>query len=430
MSASIKPEIYASWIPNGKINLTPQIFISYIPNGKIKATPQIYASVVYVPHIEKATADTSRNVSKLENISADTFRKVGNAENTRADLNRNVKNVEKVFADTSRKIGVETSTFDTCRVVKNISTANADTFRQVATLDKFPADTLRKVAVSEKISADTFLQIKKTEKVTADTLRGLREKATADTFRKVTRPEKVFADTVISVPHVLNYIVQDSLINLFKDYDVTLFEVTLNERTLSDSFTLQTARPINITDAVKGQFLDYPYSFLVEETTEQDLIYTVKGMYDIDKLLYSFIETDLHDETEIYLDGVKYYGASSYVSKIAGYLGLIPNVRIEEFTPYNVVGNTNITYSDLISSLFSWTSRLPQRQINVFIRGNTLHCIQRGLENSVFDISDIPHSRPVTNKKLIRSMYNSPFDDDDFDEEPTPFSGTISYTDL
>ena len=413
MSASIKPQIFISWIPNGKINFTPQI----------------YVSVVFVPHVEKATADTSRNLSKLENISADTFRKVGNAENTRADLKRNVKNVEKVFGDTSRKIGIETSFFDTCRVVKNISAATADTFRKVATLDKSFADTFRKIILPEKISADTFLQIKKNEKATADTLRGLREKAIADTFRKVVRPEKVVADTVIKIPHILNFIAQDSIINTFKDYDVSAFNVTLGERTLSDSFTFETAQEIHINDAVKGQFLDYPFSFLVEETDEQDLNFSVKGMYDIDKLLYSFIEMDLHDEREIYLNGYRYYGASSYVSKIAGYLGLTSNIKIEDFTPYNVVGNTDITYSDLISSLFSWTSRLPQRQINVFIRGNTLHCIQRGLEDSVFDISDIPHSRPKVNKKLLRSMYNSPLDDNDYDEEPTPFSGTISFGD-
>ena len=530
MSAAIKPEIYASWTPNGNVGLSPQIFISYIPNGEIKATPQIYASVVFVPHVEKATADTSRNLSKLENVPADTFRKTGNIENSRADLNRkvtateksnsalnrrigisekiqlrtfrkltfsdkavgklfrHVKKLERISADTSRKTGLTTFATDLFRVVKstektptdilrrvantekvsadslrkiisieNISAdslrrvvetseTNADTLRKVVKLEKATVDNFRKIAASEKTSNDTFLQIKKTEKATADTLRGLREKSTADTFRKVVRPEKTVADTVIRVPHILNFCVQNSilnplrknilrnspaqsLINSLKDYDVTAFNVTLNERTLSDSFTVETAQELHINDAVKGQFLDYPFSFLVEETDEQDLNFSVKGMYDIDKLLYSFIETDLHDETEIYLDGVRYYGASSYVNKIAGYLGLIPNIKIEDFTPYNVVGNTNITYSDLISSLFTWTSRLPQRQINVFIRGGTLHCIQRGLEDSVFDISDIPHSRPKVNKKLIRSMYNSPFDDNDYDEEPIPFSGTISYRD-
>ena len=413
------------------ISFTPQFFISYIPDGKINFTPQIYASVVFVPHVEKVVADTARNLSKTENATADTLRKIGNSENTRADLSRNVKNIERAVADTSRKIGVVTATADTCRLVKNLSTATADSLRKVGISEKVPADFLRKVAVFEKISADTFLKITATEKATADTCRRMIERATADTLRKIVRPEKVFADTIIRTPHILNFIAQDSLVNSFVDYQVSLFEVALNEHTLSDSFTLETARQININDAVKGSFLDYPFSFLVEEKDWQDLFISVKGMYDIDKLLYSFIESDMREETESYLDGVKYYGAASFINRIADYFGFSANIKIENFIPYNIFNNSNVTYADLIGSLFNWTERLPQRQINVFIRGNTLHCIQRGLEDSVFDISNIPHSRPHFNEKLIRSMYNNPFGDNDIEEttDDAPFSGVITYSD-
>lgn len=409
--------------------IKPQFYISYIPDGKINIAPQIWASVIFVPHVEKATADTARNVSKVETFSADTLRKVGNAENTHADLKRNVKNLEKAVADTARKMGVVFATADICRAVKNIDSATADSLRKIGVTETVQADSLRKVAVSEKVSADTFLKITATEKAVADTCRRMLERASADTCRKVSRAEKAVADTVIRYPHTLNFIAQDSLINTFKDYGLSLFEVTLEERTLSDTFALDTARQIDINDAVKGTFLDYPYSFFVEETTQQDLFTSVKGMYDVDKLLYSFIETDLREEKS---DDEGYYKASSYISRIADYLGFSPNIKIEDFTPYNIIGNTNITYSDLISSLFSWTSRLPQRQINVFIRGGTLHCIQRGKEDSVFDISDIPHSRPNVNKKLLRSMYNSPFDNDDdlgTENYDDPFSGTITYSD-
>ncbi len=513
MDAAFKPEIYISYIPDGKVNIAPQIYASYIPNGKVNIAPQIWASVVFVPHVEKATADTSRNLSKLENISADSLRKIGITDYSNADLLRTVKatekatadtlrrvaisevvksrtfrkltfsenasgrlfrrvkKFEKVPADTSRKVGLTTAAFDLFRVVKatenvsadllrrtgnseksvadslrkitrteNISAdtlrrvvetskTTADTLRRVANFETASADTLRKVSVSEKTSADTYRKVTATEKAVADTCRRMIERASADTCRKVTRAEKSVADTVLRLPHVLNFIAQDSLVDTFKDYDLALFEVTLSERTLSDTFALETARQIEINDAIKGTFLDYPFSFLVEETTKRDLFLSVKGMYDIDKLLYSFIETDLREERA---DEGGYYKASSYISRIAAYLGFSPNIKIEDFTPYNLIGNTNITYSDLISSLFSWTSKLPQRQINVFIRGGILHCIQRGYEDSVFDISDIPHSRPTVNKKLLRSMYNSPFDsDDDLGEEAydKPFSGTIGYTD-
>lgn len=306
----------------------------------------------------------------------------------------------------------------------------------ISAVPKNPAIIQPKIFISaidktEKAIADTLRIIENVieEIATADTLRRVVDVAKADTCRKVFRTEKAVADTVLRYPHVLNFIAQDSLVDTFKDYDLALFEVTLAERTLSDTFALETARQIDINDAIKGTFLDYPFSFLVEETTRRDLFSSVKGMYDIDKLLYSFIETDLREEKA---DKGGYYKASSYISRIAAYLGFSPNIKFEDFTPYNVIGNTNITYSDLISSLFSWASKLPQRQINVFIRGGTLHCIQRGFEDSVFDISDIPHSRPTVNKKLLRSMYNSPFDsDDDLGEEAydKPFSGTIYYSD-
>ena len=92
---------------------------------------------------------------------------------------------------------------------------------------------------------------------------------------------------------------------------------------------------------------------------------------------------------------------------------------------------SGMTYQDFISSLFSWTSRLPQRQINVFIRGKTLHIIQRGHEGQVTDITDWPHTMPTISRKLIRSVWDSATTEgwdkakSDKDYEPQPFTGTI-----
>lgn len=396
MSAIISPKVFISATEKSPAIITPKIFISTIEKAPAVVSPKVYISA-----IEKSPVVVAPKVF----ISA----------------------VEKNPA-------VLTPKFFISAVPKNPAIIQPKIF--ISAIDK-----------TEKAIADTLRIIENVieEIATADTLRRVVDVAKADTLRKVFRTEKAVADTVIRYPHVLNYFFQApvlqtakqaalknspaSLTDTFKDYDLALFEVTLTERTLSDTLSLETARQIEINDAIKGTFLDYPFSFLVEETTQRDLFSSVKGMYDVDKLLYSFIETDLRDEKA---DEGGYYKASSYISRIAAYLGFSPNIKFEDFTPYNLIGDTNITYSDLISSLFSWTSKLPQRQINVFIRGGTLHCIQRGFENSVFDISDIPHSRPTVNKKLLRSMYNSPFDsDDDLGEEAydKPFSGTIGYWD-
>lgn len=331
------------------------------------------------------------------------------------------------------------------------------------------ADTLRRITNSSWENEET---------ATADTLRNLLDITSADTLRIISLPEISTADTLIRRPHELRYTVEtptrqllkaapaQSIVNSFKDYGVTSFEVTLNERTLSDNFTVEVARTMAINDAVKGQLLDYQFSFLVEETSQQGLIQRVRGMYDIDKLLYSHIDSsgtityrngDTKEITAAITAGYIVYKkdegatvfcamATDIIIRTAVYLGLTPNIRIQNFTPYNLSGNTNITYSDLISTLFSWTSRLPQRQINVFIRGGTLHVIQRGLESSTFDISDLPHSSPMVDKKLLRTMYNNPFGsskinkkDDDDPTEPSgewteeeivqPFSGVIAFED-
>ena len=273
----------------------------------------------------------------------------------------------------------------------------------VATIDSKEtarADTLRRITNQNYAYSDTAV---------ADTSRRLLDVARADTLRILSSRDSARADTLIRYPRDLIFTASE---NSFKDYDVTNFSVTLNERTLSDNFTVETARPLQIGDAVKGQLLDYHFSFLVEEISQQGLIQTVRGMYNVDELLYSLV----YESEKL--------KASAYVSKIANAFGLAANVKIQDFTS---------SRSDLISSLFSWTSQLPQRQINVFIRGGTLHCIQRGCEDSTIDISDWKHSRPTIHRKLLRTMWkDANADSSDYSDESdnsAPFSGVISYSD-
>ena len=247
-----------------------------------------------------------------------------------------------------------------------------------------------------------------------------------------------------------------SLINTFKDYGLTALNITLQEKTLSDTFQLDTVQELEINDAVTGKFLDYEFNFLVEETNRQDLIQSVKGMYDQDRILYSqvkdsgIVQFDIGDNDynlpekwgyQIYeghivnevKNGVVYARptASDFIKRIAEYMGYTTNIKIEDFTSLNVNGEIDITYANLLSNVFGWTSQVPQRQINVFIRGGVLNCIQRGKEETVFDISDLPHTRPIVNKKLLRTMWqtNNETDTNDYDNDnETPFTGTITFS--
>ena len=296
------------------------------------------------------------------------------------------------------------------------------------------------------------------------------------------------------MPHIWNYIVkpalrtaklladnQPSLVETFKAYGITAVDITLSERTLSDNFSFQITKPVNINDAVQGALLDYHFNFLVEETTQTDLIQDVKGRYSQDKSLYtwfllktptytfpadifpdnasfpdiSFLDGELAERVKDLRERKEkirsqignnvnvevYPKARELISNAAMALGLSLDDRFDDFTPSNVQGDEKITYHDLINSVFGWTSQVPQRQINVFIRGSTLHCIQRGYESSVFDISDLPHSRPTVNKKIIRTLCHNPnkSDDDDVnndsnsdsdsdsDDNNYKFSGDITY---
>ena len=365
-------------------------------------------------------------------------------EKSVADLNRALAVEEKIFCDTTRLL--------------NLNIVSVDTERQVKNVEKFSAETFREVYTSEKIINDTFRVIKSAKKIIVPLNRALREIISVDTSRQVTQVEKAVASTVIRIPYIWNYIVQNqlrtfkapkmladnqSLINTFKDYNITAVNITLSERTLSDDFRFEGARPIEINGSVYGNLLDYPFHFLVEEITQTDQLYSIKGMFNQDELLYTqfFLPTAEIDNQEEVIP----ISASNHMRNIANHLNLSADIKIDDFTPYNLSGNNRITYSDLLNSLFGWTSRLPQRQVNVFIRGKTLHCIQRGKESSVFDITDLPHSRPVINQKLIRSLWsnpkgdnenndNDPSDDDPnieylYDDTPTPFTGTISFSD-
>lgn len=426
---AIKPEIYISWIPRGNISVKTQIFASIIPAEKV---------------FTRTKADTDRRIGNYAETHADTLREIGKGEIVHGDSLRTVKKIETVHGDTSRKIGLTTAHADTSRQVKNICETKADTLRKTGIKEKISAATSRNIKIFERVHGDTQRIFGAIETVKADTSRKMIEKISAATCRKVVIPEKTFADTVIRIPHKLNYIVQpvrmrktrsalladsaaNSIVNTFKNCNVTSFSVTLQEKTLSDVFNFDAAYDFNINDAINGQLLDYQFNFLVEEINQQDLVKSFTGMYDVDELLYSKI---MLDEGQVVDTDTAITSASNFVTAMAHYLDKTEDIKIEDFEPYNMEPNQNTTYRDFLNQLFGWTSRVPQRQINVFIRGGTLHCIQRGMEDSVFDITDLPHSRPIYNKKLLRTMWNQDdYDPADSSEEDIsiPFTGSISF---
>lgn len=450
MGAIIKPTAYISWIPQGRITVRPvDAYISWLPMGTISLRPQIAASIV--PPMARQVAvmvDAKRQVALAEEVKADTHRIItfsgtAVADTARmvcsphiawvaSDLLRKVVRSHTVLADTVRMLNGEwcAARADTQRIMgADYAVVHGETWRSVRKTERLAADTRRVPGIGTIVSGDAFRMV------------GLGVPAVSDLLRVVMKQERIPADTSIRVPYVLEYVNRSKPVRLmakrlraanapimqnFHDHGIRSFSMTLGELTLSDTFQLETVQPMNIDDAIQGQILDYHFHFLVEEISQRDLVQTVKGMYSKDALLYTAIHVFVEESNVSY-----------YAQEIARALGLNLHRVCDDFIPLQDYQDSGMTYQDFISSLFGWTSKLPQRQINVFIRGDTLHIIQRGLEESVVDITDWPHSRPTIERKLVRSIWHSSNNEDgdnhahnEEDTDPVPFTGTISLGEI
>ena len=282
-------------------------------------------------------------------------------------------------------------------------------------------DTSRSLNRSIATHADTLrdIRIVKKIKVTGDALRriGRCDVALGDTKRRLIRQSRILADTRIEIPHTLTYAE-------FRERGIRSFSVTLGELSLSDNIQLETVQPLSVGASIQGRVMDYDFRFLVEETSQRGIVQSVKGTYSKDTLLY----TPIH----IYVERAK---VSRYAAETAAALGLQLHRLTDDFTPSQNFEGSGMTYHDFISALFGWTAKLPQRQINVFIRGDTLHIIQRGMEESVVDITNWPHAQPTIERKLLRSVWHSSHNDstgahNEEDTTPIPFTGTISFKEI
>ena len=444
MDASLKPQLWISWIPVGKEVLAPKIYMTWIPRGIECLRPQLYGTIIPASkHRETVSVDTKRQVAETAEARADSQRQVCSTNCIMADTRRTITSsaIDWTSAKLLRRVAYHnTVSAATRRCVGGIYVCiRCDTYRTLSPNYNIPRGaTEREVVTSETVRCDTKRTPGMGNRAAAKTQRrlGRGNIAKAALRRTVVTRVRVRFDTLLRIPHVLEYVKQprsrrskravSQIADNFRAHGIRSFAVTLGEMTLSDTFQMETVQPLAIGDAVRGQLLDYRFSFLVEETLQRDLLQTVKGAYSKDATLYSAIRIF-----------VKEAQASYYAQSIAAALGLQLHWACDDFTPSQNFEDSGMTYQDFISALFGWTAKLPQRQVNVFIREDTLHIVQRGKEESVLDITDWPHSRPTVERRLVRSLWHSGHASEmagnaynEEDTEPIPFTGTISWEEM
>lgn len=330
MSIVMQPAAYLIGTVTGTLTLRPASFVFAIPNGRMVLQPAMFVTCIEEAPKTKVKADTRRNLPAR--IEADTKRTL----------------LTKVEVGTDRKVitPVAKLALDTARTLVNDrihDVALAVDTRRDIDIVHVDFDVARSLIQNVKAAYDTHRRVAVPTTVTCRTRRVLQNRVA------------IAADTKRCIPYRLPAPDANHPLEPFRKLGIRSVSFTLGELTLSDTFQLETVQPLTIGDAVDGQLLDYHFHFLVEETSQRDLVQSVKGMYDCDALLYTPIYICV-DEALV----------SYYVQEIAAAMDWNIDMNCDDFIPSQNYENSGMTYQDFISSLFGWTSRLPHRQINVF----------------------------------------------------------------
>ena len=423
---------------------TPRILTTAIQKKSAVSTPRILCTVVpstdtsyYFDTAIKANKaieqnyDTGVTIQQDININADTFIKL------QADTVKHYSTAVSLKADTVQyfdtNISIEskdkqTYYYDTYSVVQQDISCNHDTAITIKADIIQHYDTNTAVKADKVQYYDTYTAVRD---ITAQTVTKYFDSAV-----KAMAAAKYCYDTQISIPRDTTIPTDKIISNPFKPAaqkeksGMVSISLNLQELTLADTFTLETTDNINILDYISGKILDFPYLYRVGETTQQDRIITAKGMYDVDEILYRSIN---------YGPGQKTHRLSEHASYIASALGKKLVYCCDDFVHSGTWIGEGQTYENIISSLFGWSSSIPHKAINVFMRAgdNSLNVIQRGHESRTIDITDTAHTRPIINRVIERSMINYSGSNTDSGEndgpglyiEPLPFWGTLKFGD-
>ena len=235
----------------------------------------------------------------------------------------------------------------------------------------------------------------------------------ADTKRIAVAPIIVNFDTsrIIALP-TIPFLVNAETIRKISSplINCKSINVKITAKTLSDTFSVQTFSAVAIDQLFTGSIKDLPYIFRADETSQTDGLTAVTGKYDMDDILNKGVHN-------IFIPSINAVDvrAINTMQAIVKALGKTLNINITDFYPAEFP--TTPTCKDLISALFGWTDKIPQRQINVFIRGDTINVLERGKETETVEVTT--YANVTVSKKKLRTLQ------DPLDVAGTQITGTI-----
>jgi hypothetical protein len=227
-------------------------------------------------------------------------------------------------------------------------------------------------------------------------------------------------------------------------------ELSINVGTgmLSDSF--QMSVPLGtckLDDVIAGSLNGWAYDFTISEITTRNGIAEYSGIYNNDKLQYTYYDYTFRVNQRTLPDRVG-VAVRDIISAIADQLGLtlvynamnwlfpLPKVLEEEAGGGYKRGYYSIrgTYTAVIGELFGWLSMLPNINFTVTIRNGTLYVTQRGHEaGTPYAVQTVEYP-PTVNLRKVHTEWAGSGNPQEADYTPdsntqVPFSGTIAFGD-
>ena len=362
-----------------------------------------------------------------------TKRSLSNVALRTFDTSRNVKNgyfVDQPFDTVRRVKGNINISFDTLRDVSNYLISahyDGDLIRNVTKDVDASFDTKREVVPTADISFDTFREVDKTVEIEIPVKR--------TSWQDI--DESFYTNRKIA----FNFGKVEDRIGKDGGYHLRSIVLNLAANTLSDKITCEVAAHMKPNDAMIGSLLDYAFDMMVESATYKGVDPSINGdsylqrvtsMYKMDALLtlprrlrlvrYSTVakfneyewvtypettaESKNAAKSEISKNSLKYTGQTIAMS-IAKTLGLTPAIYFDNFksdTAYSLKSQT--TFKAMLSQNFGWTTSLPWRQINIFIRKNVLCFVQRGKEPNEINLDGYSTTIPQVTLSIYRTEWN------------------------